>query len=527
MRCLVACAVLTLCLGGSAFAEEPAKQPNILFIFSDDHACDAIGAYGGWLAPLNPTPNIDRLASSGALFKNSFCTNSICGPSRAVILTGKHSHINGFFQNSEKFDPTQWVFPRELQSAGYQTAIVGKWHLGCDPDGFDFWRVLPGQGAYYNPRFLTPNGPEVVEGHCTQIVTDTALDWLKQRDEEKPFLLMCQHKAPHRNWMPDPRDLQRWADTTIPEPDSLLDPLDDNASPALASEMSIDVHMHPNYDLFLDTTPNSAESGHRPLDESGQRNLKRLTPAQREAWQTGLAAENARFEEAAPDSGPERVRLKHQRYVKNYLRTAYGVDRSVGQLLDYLEESGLADNTIVVYSSDQGFYLGEHGWYDKRWMYEQSLRMPLIVRWPGVTQPGQVVEPMVQNLDYAPTFLEAAGAAAPDDLQGASLASLLRGQTPEDWRDSLYYHYYEFPGYHMVARHRGVRTDRYKLMHFYRTGEWEFYDLQADPQEMNNQYNNPAHAEKIAELKAELNRLAEACQDTTDLSLQKEPSLTQ
>ncbi|MEQ8849883.1 sulfatase [Botrimarina sp.] len=533
--CVAAALLVSSLCSHACAAESPgaAGRPNLLFIFSDDHSPAAIGAYGGRLAGLDPTPQIDRLAQSGALFRNSFCTNSICGPSRAVVLTGKHSHLNGFRKNGDRFNGDQWTFPKQLQEAGYATAIVGKWHLGSDPQGFDFWRVLPGQGAYYNPKFRTPEGTIEVQGHCTDIVTDMALSWLRDWSAnrgvdggDKPFLMMCQHKAPHRNWMPAPEDLGLYEDDHIPEPPNLFDDLADNASPARAAEMSIRTHMHPNYDLFLDTQPTSEEAGYA-ADRSGHHNLARMTPEQRAAWDAGLAAGNERFNAEAPQ-GDQRVRQKYQRYMKNYLRTIRGVDRSVGKLLDFLEESGLAENTVVVYSSDQGFYLGEHGWYDKRWMYEPSLAMPLVVRWPGVTRPGRVVDQMVQNLDYAPTLLDAAGAEVPSEVQGRSLRALLAGgPAPEDWRDAIFYHYYGHPDVHNVAKHRGVRTERYKLIHFYESGEWELYDLRADPDEMQNLYGDPAYADLAARLKKQLERLASEARDDTDVSPVAAPAPSQ
>ena len=506
-------------LSSTAAADDGTSRPNILFIFSDDHATDAIGAYGGRLAELNPTPNIDRLAASGVLFRRSFCTNSICGPSRAVILTGKHSHINGFCKNSQRFNPNQPTFPAALQAAGYRTAIIGKWHLGCDPVGFDSWTLLPGQGEYYNPRFRTPAGTITVEGHCSNIITDRAIDWLEGRKDDRPFLLMCQHKAPHRNWMPAPEDLTAYQDVTIPEPDSLFDDCSDNASPAGAAEMSIRDHMHSWYDLFFDGEATPAEDKSQAVDKSGVRNLDRMSAAQLKAWNEAFASTNRAFQAANP-KGKDRVRLKYQRYMKNYLRAVRGVDRSVGRLLDYLDASGLADNTIVVYSSDQGFYLGEHGWYDKRWAYEPSLEMPLIVRWPGVTPRGTVVDALVQNLDYAPTFLEAAGLAIPDDIQGRSLVRLLHGDVPTGWRESIYYHYHAHPDIHNVARHQCVRTSTHKLIRFYQTDEWELYDLESDPKEMHNVYGKPAYREVQSQLHAELERLAtEALDNTTTSSL--------
>ncbi|MEZ6125761.1 MAG: sulfatase [Planctomycetaceae bacterium] len=494
-----------------------ADRPNILFIFTDDHAPHAIGAYDGWLKGVNPTPNIDQLAAGGMLFRNSFCTNSICGPSRAVIQTGKHSHINGFRDNGNRFMGDQQTFPKLLQKSGYQTAMIGKWHLGTDPQGFDFWKVLPGQGDYYNPAFLTPKGREVVQGYCTDIVTDMAIDWLKQNaGGDKPFMMMCQHKAPHRTWMPPLRYLHLYDDVEIPEPPTLFDAHTDNASPARYHEMGIDGHLNLVADCFGPEMegwdPNS-----KSMDRSGLKNLERMTPEQRQAWDAAFGPKNDELKKLNL-KGKDLVRWKYQRYIRNYLRCVKGVDDSVGRLMSYLKETGLDKNTVVIYSSDQGFYLGDHGWFDKRWMYEESLKMPLIVNWPGVTKPGSVNTDLVQNLDYAETFLEIAGTEIPADMQGRSLVPLLQGKTPSDWRKSIYYHYFEYPAVHMVARHNGIRTDRYKLIQFYQFGEWEFYDLEKDPDELQNEYSNPDYAQLIAGLKTQLTDLQKQYQDDTDLS---------
>ena len=493
-----------------------APRPNILFIFTDDHAPHAIGAYGGWLKGVNPTPNIDRLARQGMLFRNSFCTNSICGPSRAVILTGKHSHLNGFMRNGNRFDGSQQTFPRLMQAVGYQTAMIGKWHLSSDPQGFDHWQVLPGQGQYYNPAFKSPAGRMRIDGYCTDIVTDLSLKWLReQRDPGKPFILMCQHKAPHRTWMPALRHLQLYNDIEIPEPPTLFDRWEDNASPARYQEMEIDGHLNIVYDLFGPPVNGWDPDKGKSVDKSGFRNLKKMTPRQLAAWTAGFAAGNEQLKRDGL-KGKAFVRWKYQRYIRNYLRCIKGVDESVGRLLNYLEQSGLARNTIVIYSSDQGFYLGDHGWYDKRWMYDESLKMPLIVRWPGVTKPGTVNTHLVQNLDYAETFLEIAGAEVPDDMQGRSLVPLLRGETP-NWRDAIYYHYFEFPSYHMVAKHFGIRTSRYKLIRFYQFDEWEFYDLQTDPDELTNRYRDPKYASTVGSLKRDLARLRVHYRDQGDI----------
>lgn len=492
----------------SALSLHAAERPNILFVFSDDHAPHAIGAYDGWLKSVNPTPNIDALARDGVLFKNSFCTNSICGPSRAVIQTGKHSHKNGFMNNGNSFDWNQQTFPKLLQKAGYTTAMYGKSHLKGEPQGFDDWKVLPGQGLYYNPDMITPDGRKKIHGHCTDVVTNLAVEWLKEgRAADKPFMLMVQHKAPHRNWMPAPRHLDLYSDIDIPEPATLFDKWEDNAPPARFQELEIDRHMHMNFDLFVDLVPDfdgNALVGR--FDKSAWRNMQRMTEDQMKTWRDAYGPRDEAFHEANL-SGDDLVRWKYQRYAKNYLRCVKGVDESVGTLVDTLKELGLSDNTIVIYSSDQGFYIGDHGWFDKRWMYDESLKMPLIVKWPGVTKPGTKDNHLVQNLDYAETFLEVAGADVPADMQGASLVPLLKGQSPEDWRESIYYHYYEYPSVHMVPRHNGVRNQDLKLMHFYQFDEWEFYDLKNDPDELNNEYNNPAYAAKVAEMKAELVRL--------------------
>ena len=475
--------------------EPAAKRPNVLFIFSDDHATQAISAYG---SRVNVTPNIDRIGAGGMRFERCYCTNSICGPSRAVILTGKHSHLNGFEQNGDRFDGAQQTFPKLLQKAGYQTAIIGKWHLGSDPTGFDYSDILRGQGHYYNTPFSKNGGKfEVEPGYVTDVITDKALDWLKTegeggRDADKPFFLMFQHKAPHREWEPGPDHLTMYDGETIPEPASLFDDYDEypgRSDAARQQDMTISQTMTQS-DLKL--TPDKR---------------RRMTDEQWAAWQAAYGPKNEAFREANL-SGRDLVRWKYQRYIKDYLRCVAGVDDSIGQVLDYLDESGLAENTIVIYCSDQGFYLGEHGWFDKRFMYEESYRMPFLVKWPGVTEPGSVDRHLVSNLDFAETFLDVAGAEIPADMQGASLVPLLKGEDPADWRDALYYHYYEFNPdrrtVHAVRRHNGVRTDRYKLIHYYNIGQYEMFDLEKDPQEMKSVAEDPAYAEVLAGLKAKL-----------------------
>lgn len=457
------------------------KPLNVLFIFTDDHAYQAISAYG---SNRNKTPNIDRLAEEGMLFNRAFVTNSICAPSRAVILTGKHSHLNGQLTNGQEFDGSQPTFPKLLQNQGYETAIFGKWHLKSKPTGFDFWQVLLGQGPYYNPPMKTAKGVKKITGYTTDIITDITLDWLKKkRDPEKPFFLMSQHKAPHRNWQPSPKYLSKYDNKDIPEPKTLRDSYKNRLGPASTQSMTIDRHLSA-HDLKL-TPPHN------------------LNKIQKAAWDAAYGPKNQLFKKANLQ-GDELLKWKYQRYVKDYLRCVDSVDENIGRLLDYLEESGLAENTVVIYSSDQGWYLGEHGWYDKRWMYEESFRTPLIVRWPGVTPPASQNSQLVQNLDYAQTFLDICGASSPQDMQGASLVPILKGKKPKDWRKSLYYHYYEYPGAHDVRRHYGVRTDRYKLIHFYNIGGWELYDLEKDPYELNSLYGKPGHEKLTTDLKKEL-----------------------
>ena len=499
-----------------------ADRPNILFVFSDDHAPHAIGAYNGWLKSVNPTPNIDKLAAQGMLFENSFCTNSICGPSRAVVMSGKHSHKNGFMNNGNSFDWNQQTFAKILQKNGYETALYGKSHLKGKPQGFDDWKVLPGQGLYYNPDMITPEGKKKIMGHCTDVVTNLAVEWLKNsRSKDKPFCLMVQHKAPHRNWMPAPRHLKLYENVTMPEPATLFDKWEDNAPPARHQELEIDGHMDLNFDLFVDLTPDFKESPHEKTlnkDRSAWRNMQRMTPEQLKTWRDFYRPKDEHFHKLGP-TGKDLVRWKYQRYVKNYLRCVRGVDESLGVLQETLKELGLDKNTIVIYSSDQGFYIGDHGWYDKRWMYDESLKMPLIVKWPGVTKPGSRSKLMVQNLDYAETFLEAASSKIPADMQGASLVPLLKGETPSDWRKSIYYHYYEYPSVHQVPRHYGIRTETHKLMKFYQFGEeWEMYDLVNDPDELTNIYGKAGTEKLEADLKAQLDGLRKGYADDSDVS---------
>jgi arylsulfatase A-like enzyme len=464
------------------------KQPNILFIFSDDHAYQAISAYGD-ARKLNQTPNIDRLAKEGMIFHRAVVPNSICGPSRAVVLTGKYSHANGFYNNTNsRFDGAQVTMPKLLKAAGYQTAIIGKWHLVSDPTGFDYWEILPGQGRYYNPP-MNRGGQQVAHnGYTTDIITDLALDWLKKRDPSKPFLMMCQHKAPHREWSPNLKNLGWNGDRKFAEPETLFD---DYAGRGKAEHVQ---------DMTLEKTFTPVDAKFTPPPGLNEEQLKQ--------WNVYYQPRNAAFTNANL-TGKELVRWRYQRYMHDYLGTIASVDESVGRLLAWLKEASLENDTLVVYSSDQGFYLGEHGWFDKRWIFEESLRTPLLARWPGVIKPGSVNKDIVSNLDFAETFLEAAGAPVPAEMQGGSLLPILKGRTPADWRKSFYYHYYEFPGPHSVRKHYGVVTDRYKLVRFYGDDidEWELFDLQKDPRELRSVFGQPDYAKTQKELEQELARL--------------------
>lgn len=478
------------------------NRPNIVFVFSDDHALQAIGAYG---SQINQTPNIDRLAKEGAIFTNSFCANSICGPSRACILTGKHSHLNGFLRNGNQFNASQTTFPPLLQQAGYQTALIGKWHLKTTPVGFDYWEVLPGQGSYYNPDFLQMNGNRLRRpGYCTDIITELSLDWLKnKRNPDKPFVLMCQHKAPHRNWSPAPRHFSLYKNQEIPEPQSLRDDLARRSSLLTENEMSIKDHMYWAHDMKFHGKNRFPKYFANNFDNN---EYKRMSAEQKKAWDAHYEPENQAFlkqMQAGALSEKEILSWKYQRYIKDYLRTVAAVDESVGRMLDYLDESGLAENTVFIYSSDQGFYLGEHGWFDKRWMFEESLNMPFLVRWPETIPSETRCEALIQNIDYAPTFLDLAGIKIPAEMQGRSLLPCFRnrGKAPPDWRNAIYYAYYENASWHNVPVHDGVRTNRYKLMYFPRTREWQLFDLKEDPQEMISVHQYPQYAQILAGLK--------------------------
>ena len=481
--------------------EEKQERINIVYIMTDDHTAQMMSCYG---SEFIETPNLDRIAADGVRFTNSFVTNSLSGPSRACMFTGKFSHKNGFTDNTTcKFDGTQQTMPKLMQQAGYQTAIVGKWHLETLPTGFDYWEILPGQGDYYNPDFITMNNDTVTKhGYITNIITDESIDWLKnKRDKSKPFCLFVHHKAIHRNWMADTCDLKLYEDKEYPLPANFYDDYKGREA-AATQEMSIYEDMDIIYDLKM----------WRPDKETRLKSLYeqfcgRMDSAQKKAWDDFY---NPIIKEYYSKNlnGKELAEWKYQRYMRDYSKTVKSLDDNVGRLLDYLEEAGLIDNTLIVYTSDQGFYMGEHGWFDKRFMYEESLHTPLIMKLPkGYDRRGDITQ-MVQNIDYAPTFVELAGATVPDDIQGESLLPLLKGENPENWRQSIYYHFYEYPAEHMVKRHYGVRTDRYKLIHFYNDiDEWELYDLQSDPKEMNNIYGAEGTEEITRELKNELKRL--------------------
>lgn len=502
--------------------EEKPQRPNIIFIMSDDHAYQAISAYTNHLIE---TPNIDRIAKMGMLFTNATVTNSICAPSRATILTGKHSHLNGKIDNDFPFDTTNVTFPQLFQQAGYQTAMFGKLHFGNNPKGFDQFKILPGQGAYYNPDFITKNEGNIkVEGYVTDIITDMTLNWLeKERKADQPFLLFYLHKAPHREWLPAERHIADFSKRTFPEPATLFDNYSGRGRAAKEAEMNLLKHMNwagdsKIYPEVMDELGIPDASG---WDKGAfQREVGRLNPAQRANWDAVYGPMNEEFKKAFPNmTEKEKMQWRYQRYMQDYLGTIQAVDENVGRVLDYLEANNLMENTIIVYTSDQGFYLGEHGWFDKRFVYDESFKTPLLVSWPGKVKAGSRTDEMVQNLDFAQTFLEAAGIPAPSDMQGESLVPLLTGNTEKWTRDAVYYHYYEYPSVHMVKRHYAIVTKEYKLTHYYfDTDEWELIDRIKDPQELKNVYDDPAYAEIKAELHRKLDGLREKYGDSKELS---------
>lgn len=498
------CFLNTLTLAGMALGLDgvslggTVKKPNMVWFFADDHSYQTFGAYGGRLEHLDPTPNLDTLARDGMLFEKCYVENSICAPSRATLLTGKMSHKHGKYFNVGPFDHHQQTFPQILQEHGYQNALIGKIHLHGTPQGFDYFEVLPGQGRYKNPIFMTAEGRTRYEGHSTDVIVDRALNWLENmREPDQPFMLMVHFKAPHRPWEPASRFMDMYADVHIPEPHNLFDDFATRGIAARDNDMCIENSMTMRRDLKVDTESRSMTTGK-------------------------YARRNIYYHENKENlTGKALTRWKYQLYMKDFLRCIKGIDENVGRILKYLEENKLAQDTAVMYSSDQGFYMGEHGWFDKRFMYEESFRTPLVVRWPGVVKPGSRNKDLVQNIDFAPTFLEMAGVPIPSDIQGESLVPILKGQTPDNWRRSLYYHYYEFPLWHYVRKHEGAADKRYKLIRFYGEevpdGEYfEFYDLDKDPSEMNNVYGNPDYAERIDSMKKELARLREYYQVPED-----------
>jgi arylsulfatase A-like enzyme len=507
---------------GEKDSKKDSQRPNIVFIMSDDHAYQAISAYDNTLIE---TPNIDRIAKMGMLFTNASVTNSICAPSRATILTGKHSHINGKVDNHFPFDTTNVTFPQILHDAGYQTAMFGKLHFGNNPKGFDQFKILPGQGKYYNPDFITKNEGNIqVEGYVTDIITDMTLDWLaNERKADQPFMLMYLHKAPHREWLPAGRHVEEFTNRTFKEPATLFDDYSGRGRAAHEAEMNLLKDMHW-----------AGDSKIRPevLDELGieptsswdkaafEGEVGRMNSEQRAVWDKAYEKMIEDFKKAYPTMTEEdKMKWRYQRYMQDYLGTIKAVDENVGRVLDYLEANGLMENTIIVYTSDQGFYLGEHGWFDKRFVYNESFKTPLIMAWPSKTEKGVKSDAMVQNLDFAQTFLEAAGVEAPSDMQGESLIPLLRGETDKWTRDAVYYHYYEYPSVHMVKRHYAIITKDYKLVHYYfDADEWELIDRKNDPMELKNVYDDPAYAEIREDLHKQLDGLREKYGDNSQIS---------
>ena len=506
--------VISFCLIQNSFCQNAPSRPNIIYIMSDDHGYQAISAYG---YGLNHTPNIDALAEKGVLFTRAFVTNSICGPSRAVMLTGKHSHINGFKDNHSTFDGSQQTVAKLLHNAGYQTAVVGKWHLVSDPQGFDYWNIVPGQGQYYNPDFIENGVQKRINGYVTNITTDIALNWLNKRDKSKPFFLMYQQKAPHRNWMPEEKYYHLFDNTKFTLPSNYFDDYSTRTRAAKEQEMEIATHMHFGSDLKVPVdSVLEKQTGPGPaLRES----LNRMTPEQRKKWDDAYGPIAEAFNKQHL-TGKDLALWKYQRYMQDYLRCVQSVDDNVGRVIEYLKANGLDKNTIIIYTSDQGFYLGEHGWFDKRWMYEESFRTPLIISWPGVTNKKSTTNNMVQNLDFAETILDMAGLPIPADMQGKSIVPVLTGKQKGNVHNELYYHFYENQE-HKVAKHIGVRTDRYKLIYFYENNEWELYDLVKDEHEMNNVYNNPAYRKVQSMMKTKLEDLRKKYKDSIEATVEK------
>lgn len=547
-KSILSLAALSCVTAAYAQQQKAQQHPNIVYIMCDDHAYQCISAYGSALSKLAPTPNIDRLAERGMRFDRAFVENSLSTPSRACLMTGQYSHQNGQRQLGEGIDTSRTFFTELLQEAGYQTAVVGKWHMGCDPKGFDYYHVYNDQGQYWNPQYRgtdTNNEFVVEEGYSTDLTTDHALSFIEHRDPSKPFCLLLHHKAPHRNWQANLKYLGMYDDVEFPMPENFYDDYATRGSAARTQKMSVTRDMRWEQDFkvpeMLDlNNPDSKDSYNALMGE-----INRMTPEQRSAWGRYYFPRNRRLLEAQL-KGKDLDNWKYQVYIRDYMSVIASVDESVGRVLDYLDKNGLTDNTMIVYTSDQGFYMGEHGWFDKRFMYEESLRTPLIVSYPGHTKPGSVCNRLVQNIDYAPTFLALAGVHQPKDMPGRSLVPVLaNGDNVKNWRQSIYYHYYDYPTYHMVRKHDGVRTERYKLIHFYGKGgldavsenkyqnvpgtrEYgtmkglesigyfepkdevvdycELYDLQADPHEQNNIFGKPGTEKIMKQLQRELDK---------------------
>lgn len=507
------------CTSGASPAKE-AKRPNILFMMTDDHTTQATSCYGSRLLR---TPNIDRIAREGIRMNACYATNALSGPSRACILTGKFSHVNGFTDNASTFDGSQPTFPKLLQAAGYQTSIVGKWHLITEPQGFDYWCILTGQheqGDYYDPDFNENGKPVTEKGYVTDIITDKAIDFLEHRDKSKPFCMMYHHKAPHRNWMPAPRHLGLFNDTVFPEPSTLFDTYEGRGTAARTQDLSIEHTLTADWDLKLLTrTEMLADTANRLYSV-----YKRMPPEVQDKWDAVYAQRIAEYRSGRL-KGKELISWKYQQYMRDYLATVVAVDENIGRLLAYLEKTGELDNTLIVYTSDQGFFLGEHGWFDKRFMYEECQRMPLVIRYPAAIRAGSTSEAIAMNVDFAPTLLDFAGAEIPAGMQGRSLKPVLAdaGKAPAGWREAAYYHYYEYPAEHSVKRHYGIRTPRFKLIRFYNDiNEWELYDLEHDPHELNNVFGKAEYAAEQAHLTALLKETQQQYGDTDPEEKEKE-----
>jgi arylsulfatase A-like enzyme len=500
-RNTAALAVILFALGSITLEGAPAQRPNILFIMTDDHAAHAVSAYG---SKVNQTPHMDRIGREGMRFDRAFVVNSICTPSRATILTGKYSHLNGT-PVFNRFDGSQPTVAKMLQANGYYTGMMGKWHLGTDPTGFDKWCILPGQGVYNNPVFLTPRGKQTNQGYATDIITDFGIEFMNQRPKDKPFFLMLHHKAPHREWTPDEKHRAMFANRSLPEPTTLWDDYATRTDALRENQQTIARDLT-RRDLKL--TP--------PANLKGTNRMQWLQ-AKPAAVEVEVNGENKTL------TGEALTKWKYQRYMQDYLACVQSVDDNIGRVLEWLEAQGLATNTVVIYTTDNGFFLGDHGLYDKRFMYEESLRIPLLVRWPGVIKPGGVSDALALNLDFAQTFLDMAGANAPKEMQGRSLVPVLKGKEPRNWRESFYYRYYHDPGHHNTRAHYGVRTETHKLIYYWKKDQWEMFDLVKDSQELRNLYNDPAQQKVVKKLKAELARLKKQVKDDDQFANEQPP----